>query len=352
MRHTGNCSHGIHEYEHEFVEPFVELLVRYQDVPVVVILEPDSLPNLVTNMGFQGCTDTTAAAYKQGLSAAVRYLHLRAPTVAVYLDAAHGGWLGWDEKVIKLVDLVGELGIAKHLRGFCACASLLYTASPRPRCPLPCHDLLAAAGYEKPLSPPPQLPPPLPRFLIGSTCSHLPQPMHSNKCCGLQPSRRRIHVSTRSLDANAAPSWFSTVLHGLCALLSKLWWVASSPNVAVDPTYGSLLSLAHISSSVQSVLLLRRAAHTTPVVWYTTKWATPWETQASQSYCTPRCLAMCHPTIFHYTYPALLHLTPLHPNHRVLTGITLPLSPNTLFTSLDVAKACCGASSVATTLYH
>ena len=52
------CKHGMWEYREQFVRPFARLLAQYEGlgVPVAVILEPDSLPNLVTN-GYEprGC---------------------------------------------------------------------------------------------------------------------------------------------------------------------------------------------------------------------------------------------------------------------------------------------------------
>merc|ERR1740138_1818340 len=49
---TGDCAKGIEEYKSEYAAPFISVLKEYQDkVPIVVVLEPDSLPNLATNSG-------------------------------------------------------------------------------------------------------------------------------------------------------------------------------------------------------------------------------------------------------------------------------------------------------------
>ena len=60
---------------------------------VALIIEPDSLPNLVTNINATACA-AAASDYKAGVAYALKTLNL--PNVAMYIDAGHGGWLGWD----------------------------------------------------------------------------------------------------------------------------------------------------------------------------------------------------------------------------------------------------------------
>ena len=60
------------------------------------MIEPDSLPNLVTNIDLQSCQDS-AAGYREGVAYALQQLNL--PNVVMYLDAGHGGWLGWDDNL-------------------------------------------------------------------------------------------------------------------------------------------------------------------------------------------------------------------------------------------------------------
>ena len=58
-----------------------------------VVIEPDSLPNLATNLENPRCGNlATQAAYKRGIAYAVRKLHEEAPHATLYLDAGHGGW--------------------------------------------------------------------------------------------------------------------------------------------------------------------------------------------------------------------------------------------------------------------
>ncbi len=78
------------------------ILSKYSSkVEIVLIIEPDSLPNLVTNTGDSHCGNTaTSNAYKTGVAYAIKKFSTL--PVTMYLDAAHGGWLGWE---------VSEIGV-------------------------------------------------------------------------------------------------------------------------------------------------------------------------------------------------------------------------------------------------
>jgi len=77
-----------------------------------------------------------------------------APAAAIYLDAGHGGWLGWKNNMQDYVGTIRSLGVAQHLRGFATnvagyqplgsmCPSYdwcLNNAHPEdPCCADPCH---------------------------------------------------------------------------------------------------------------------------------------------------------------------------------------------------------------------
>ena len=63
------------------------------NVAVALLIEPDSLPNLVTNANLTTCQQSKSG-YEEGVAYALKSLNL--PNVAMYIDAGHGGWLGWD----------------------------------------------------------------------------------------------------------------------------------------------------------------------------------------------------------------------------------------------------------------
>jgi len=117
----GTCEEGLKDYKTGYVDPFISVLKDYEKkVPIVLILEPDSLPNLATNLAHPKCgSSATQNAYKVGVQYALKELTSEVPSVAVYLDAAHGGWMGWEnnlEKFMRMLKLM-ELPMNK-VRGF------------------------------------------------------------------------------------------------------------------------------------------------------------------------------------------------------------------------------------------
>ena len=96
-------SGGLTTYETRFIDPIVSILKtpKYADLRVVAVIEPDSLPNLVTNAD-QQATATEACRkakstgeYIQGVGYALAKLGAL-PNVYNYVDAGHHAWLGWD----------------------------------------------------------------------------------------------------------------------------------------------------------------------------------------------------------------------------------------------------------------
>mmetsp|Transcript_49296 Transcript_49296/g.97943 ORF Transcript_49296/g.97943 Transcript_49296/m.97943 type:complete len:813 (-) Transcript_49296:52-2490(-) len=116
-----DCAEGIEEYKRGYVDPFVEVLHEYQEkVSVVLVIEPDSLPNLATNEGHPRCGNTaTQTAYKHGIKYSVDQLTTQVPEVVLYLDAAHGGWLGWEQSTVKFMNTIKHLDLPmSSIRGF------------------------------------------------------------------------------------------------------------------------------------------------------------------------------------------------------------------------------------------
>ncbi|KAF9885953.1 hypothetical protein FE257_012128 [Aspergillus nanangensis] len=86
---------GVEKYK-AYIDSIKELLVTYSDVNTILVIEPDSLANLVTNMGVQKCANAHDA-YLECTNYAVTELNL--PNVSMYLDAGHAGWLGWPANI-------------------------------------------------------------------------------------------------------------------------------------------------------------------------------------------------------------------------------------------------------------
>lgn len=85
---------------------------------IVLIIEPDSLPNLATNAGDYHCGNSaTENAYKTGTAYTIN--KFKDLNVTMYLDAAHGGWLGWEDNTQKFIALLQEMDFElSSLRGF------------------------------------------------------------------------------------------------------------------------------------------------------------------------------------------------------------------------------------------
>ncbi len=88
---------GLTDYETNYITPIANIInqPKYVDsnLRVVTIIEPDSLPNAVTNASLPTCA-TAAPFYEQGIEFALNKLHA-IPNVYTYVDAAHSAWLGW-----------------------------------------------------------------------------------------------------------------------------------------------------------------------------------------------------------------------------------------------------------------
>jgi cellulose 1,4-beta-cellobiosidase len=110
---------GEARYRTEFIDVIAAHFKANPDLPIVVILEPDSLGNLVTNMNLPTCAEARDV-YVNSTAYAIQKLAL--PNVSIYLDAAHAGWLGWDghrESLIKVYKKVLKLaGSVDLIRGF------------------------------------------------------------------------------------------------------------------------------------------------------------------------------------------------------------------------------------------
>nr|WP_246027810.1 MULTISPECIES: glycoside hydrolase family 6 protein [Paenibacillus] len=102
---------GLNTYKTEYIDPIAAVFAdpKYQDIRIVTIIEPDSLPNLVTNLSDPNC----AAANSSGIYVdATRYaldkLHA-IPNVYTYMDIGHSGWLGWDSNRGPAIDLFTDV---------------------------------------------------------------------------------------------------------------------------------------------------------------------------------------------------------------------------------------------------
>ncbi|AVQ05843.1 TPA: 1,4-beta-cellobiosidase [Xanthomonas vasicola pv. zeae] len=89
---------GLQRYKTEYIDVIAATLAnpKYKDLRIVNIIEPDSLPNLVTNQSTPACGQAASTGiYEEGVKYALDKLHA-IPNVYNYMDIGHSGWLGWD----------------------------------------------------------------------------------------------------------------------------------------------------------------------------------------------------------------------------------------------------------------
>ncbi|KAK2607045.1 hypothetical protein N8I77_005754 [Diaporthe amygdali] len=107
------------KYKSQYIDPIVKILKAHSNTAFALIIEPDSLPNLVTNSDLTTCQQS-AQGYRDGVAYAIQQLNL--PNVVMYIDAGHGGWLGWNDNLSpgakELANAYKAGGSPKQFRGF------------------------------------------------------------------------------------------------------------------------------------------------------------------------------------------------------------------------------------------
>jgi cellulose 1,4-beta-cellobiosidase len=113
---------GLNLYKTEFVDAYAKAVSSAPDLDFAIVLEPDSLGNAITNQGVPFC-QTATPVYEEGIAYAIAKLQF--PNVSLYMDAAHGGWLGWADNLKptaqifrKVVDMAKAINPAAKIRGY------------------------------------------------------------------------------------------------------------------------------------------------------------------------------------------------------------------------------------------
>jgi cellulose 1,4-beta-cellobiosidase len=108
------ANNGLSYYEHSYIDPIAQVLSDYQhtNLRVVAVIEPDSLPNLVTNASVANCAAANSSGvYTSGIEYALNKLHA-IPNVYNYMDIAHSAWLGWPANMTPAVSLYKQVASA------------------------------------------------------------------------------------------------------------------------------------------------------------------------------------------------------------------------------------------------
>lgn len=88
---------GLNTYKTQYIDVIAGIMsqAKYAGIRIVLVVEPDSLPNLVTNLNLTACANANSSGiYIQATQYALNKLHA-IPNVYTYLDIGHSGWLGW-----------------------------------------------------------------------------------------------------------------------------------------------------------------------------------------------------------------------------------------------------------------
>lgn len=109
---------GANLYRTDYIDKIRAILVDFPDIPVALVIEPDSLANMITNMDVPKCQGA-ATAYRELTVYAIQQLAL--PNVSMYFDGGHGGWLGWPANLAPAAQMFAQLrtqaGSPPQLRG-------------------------------------------------------------------------------------------------------------------------------------------------------------------------------------------------------------------------------------------
>ncbi len=121
---------GEEKYQTQFIDKIAAEFAAYPRVRIAAIIEPDSLPNLATNLSIPKCA-ASERAYRNSIAYAISKLSM--PHVSLYLDAAHAGWLGWEgnrQKIAKIFkEVLNQGGGVDKIRGFATNVSNYNTVS-------------------------------------------------------------------------------------------------------------------------------------------------------------------------------------------------------------------------------
>ncbi len=107
------AQNGLNRYKTEYIDAIYNIISQpqYSNLRIVAVIEPDSLPNLITNLSFTRCAEAqSTGGYVQGVQYAISRIRSLGNTYA-YIDVAHAAWLGWPSNFNPFVTLLKQLGL-------------------------------------------------------------------------------------------------------------------------------------------------------------------------------------------------------------------------------------------------
>jgi cellulose 1,4-beta-cellobiosidase len=110
------AQNGLNRYRAEYINVIFNTIsqAKYSNLRIVMVIEPDSLPNLITNLSFAKCSEAASPSpatgqYAQGVQYAIGTLRSISNTYA-YIDVGHHAWLGWPSNRNPFVQLLKDVG--------------------------------------------------------------------------------------------------------------------------------------------------------------------------------------------------------------------------------------------------
>jgi cellulose 1,4-beta-cellobiosidase len=103
------ASGGSAIYKAQYIDVIYNILSNYPDMRFIAVIEPDSLPNLITNTSFAKCQEATSTTDGYVVNTQYtlnKFYNLR--NFYSYIDIGHAGWLGWPNNFNPAVTLIGN----------------------------------------------------------------------------------------------------------------------------------------------------------------------------------------------------------------------------------------------------
>jgi cellulose 1,4-beta-cellobiosidase len=115
---------GLNTYKTEYIDVIASVVSKpkFANLRVIAIIEPDSLPNLVTNLSDPDCSSVNSQTlYQRGTSYALTKFEAIS-NMYTYLDIGHAGWLGWPNNFNPAITLISNVIKASNGGNYSACA--------------------------------------------------------------------------------------------------------------------------------------------------------------------------------------------------------------------------------------
>jgi cellulose 1,4-beta-cellobiosidase len=101
---------GVNRYKTEFIDPIVAILKNYPSLRIICILEPDTIPNLITNLSIAKCAEAdSSGSYAVCLQYAINQIDSVGGNTYIYIDIAHSAWLGWSDNFQPFINKIRQI---------------------------------------------------------------------------------------------------------------------------------------------------------------------------------------------------------------------------------------------------